>query len=456
MSYNLNIWSRQRVETDQKEIKIGEYTISIDESVVVEPEDIPIDALLSLSEIKYLTSLHLEPYTDEKTVVDKVIRYSKKLAKEFNGVVENPQLENEVLLTEKRKTFTQKTRDADIISICWYMDCQQSLSNHLEGFVDLLQIYLPQALPRRYGSFEPPEFKYSETGKAHLINFLNDEHFPVIYCTKPITYIFLFDAYVENQKFKIKEYRCNKIEIQMLKEAYLEQNWQFAVKRLFKEVSKLFKPFYAEITDEKENMVCSWWWKGIPAKRGNPIIIGEPYSAYLGKLPEKSELETGLYYFENDIQKVKIPRRLVSNKKLFTRSRREVGFFADNFNYAKEFPLNFPKTVHNMKLHSSPFEKIKSGEKTIELRLYDKKRRQIKVGDNIVFTNTTTGETLTATVIKLHIFDSFYELYKKLPLLKCGYTSDDIESAAPLDMLEYYSAEEQEKYGVVGIEISLD
>ena len=109
-----------------------------------------------------------------------------------------------------------------------------------------------------------------------------------------------------------------------------------------------------------------------------------------------------------------------------------------------------------MKLHSSPFEMIKSGQKTIELRLYDEKRRQIKVGDNIVFTNTVTGETLAATVIKLHVFDSFSELYKNLPLLKCGYTNDDITAASPADMLEYYSREEQEKYGVAGIELSLE
>ena len=112
--------------------------------------------------------------------------------------------------------------------------------------------------------------------------------------------------------------------------------------------------------------------------------------------------------------------------------------------------------VHNMKLHPSPFEKIKSGEKTIELRLYDEKRRQIKAGDKIVFTNTLTGETLTATVTKLHCFDSFDELYKNLPLLKCGYTNDDIDTASPSDMLEYYSSKEQAKYGVVGLELSLN
>ena len=110
-------------------------------------------------------------------------------------------------------------------------------------------------------------------------------------------------------------------------------------------------------------------------------------------------------------------------------------------------------TVHRMKLNPAPFEMIKSGEKTIELRLFDEKRRQLKVGDEIIFTNNTTGETLSKKVIALHTFASFDELYQTLPLLKCGYTPADIDTAAPADMESYYSKEEQSKYGVLGIEL---
>jgi 23S rRNA (uracil1939-C5)-methyltransferase len=113
------------------------------------------------------------------------------------------------------------------------------------------------------------------------------------------------------------------------------------------------------------------------------------------------------------------------------------------------------ETSHEMKLHASPFEKIKSGKKTIELRLYDEKRQRIKEGDRITFTNTTNGEKMSVTVKELHRFDSFEELYKTLPLLECGYTAEDIDNAQPSDMEQYYSAEEQQKYGVVGIEIAL-
>lgn len=112
-------------------------------------------------------------------------------------------------------------------------------------------------------------------------------------------------------------------------------------------------------------------------------------------------------------------------------------------------------SIHNMKLNPSPFEMIKSGKKTIELRLFDEKRQQIKTNDTIVFTNNENGEKITAKVVNLHKFDNFEELYKTLPLLKCGYTPDTIGNAHFSDMQEYYSVEEQEKYGVIGIELCL-
>ena len=108
---------------------------------------------------------------------------------------------------------------------------------------------------------------------------------------------------------------------------------------------------------------------------------------------------------------------------------------------------------HNMNLNDRPFEMIKNGEKTIELRLYDEKRRKINVGDTICF--KSGKEKITATVKALHIFRSFEELYAALPLDKCGYTADELATASPDDMLEYYTKEQIEKYGVVGIEIEV-
>ena len=106
-----------------------------------------------------------------------------------------------------------------------------------------------------------------------------------------------------------------------------------------------------------------------------------------------------------------------------------------------------------MRLNEEPFEQIKNGSKTIELRLYDEKRRKLKAGDTICFKSKT--EKLTATIKALHIFKDFEELYAALPLEKCGYSANEIATASPDDMLEYYTKEEIEKYGVVGFEIEV-
>ena len=108
---------------------------------------------------------------------------------------------------------------------------------------------------------------------------------------------------------------------------------------------------------------------------------------------------------------------------------------------------------HEMRLHDEPFKLIQSGTKTIELRLYDEKRQQIQVGDIIEFTSRATGEVQKTKVIAMHIYSCFADLYRDYDKVSLGYGKD--EEAKPEDMELYYSKEEQEKYGVVGIEIEL-
>lgn len=107
--------------------------------------------------------------------------------------------------------------------------------------------------------------------------------------------------------------------------------------------------------------------------------------------------------------------------------------------------------THKMKLNNEPFNLIKNGTKTIELRLYDKKRQLLKVKDFIEFTNVTTGETMLVEIENLYKYDSFEELYKHFDKISMGYEKSAIASSK--DMEKYYSPEEQEKYGVVGIKI---
>lgn len=112
--------------------------------------------------------------------------------------------------------------------------------------------------------------------------------------------------------------------------------------------------------------------------------------------------------------------------------------------------------THYMKLQPVPFEKISSGQKTIELRLFDEKRQRIRPGDTIIFSNIAdSAATVSVTVLNLLCFRNFKELFASLPLDKCGYAEAEVHSASVSDMNIYYSEEEQQRYGVVGIEIAL-
>ncbi len=110
--------------------------------------------------------------------------------------------------------------------------------------------------------------------------------------------------------------------------------------------------------------------------------------------------------------------------------------------------------IHCMRLQPAPFGLIRDGRKSVELRLYDEKRRKIQIGDGILFENTEAPELLLVRVTGLRVFASFDELYQALPLEACGYTAVEIASASPADMEVYYAREAQQRFGVVGIELA--
>lgn len=109
--------------------------------------------------------------------------------------------------------------------------------------------------------------------------------------------------------------------------------------------------------------------------------------------------------------------------------------------------------MHEMRLNNVPFSLIKEGIKTVEMRLYDEKRKSIKVGDTITFINRLTNEKVKTKVIYLHIYDSFETLYRDFDKISLGYKKD--EECSYKDMEKYYSIEKQKEYGVLGIEIEL-
>lgn len=102
-----------------------------------------------------------------------------------------------------------------------------------------------------------------------------------------------------------------------------------------------------------------------------------------------------------------------------------------------------------MKLATEPFAKIAS----VESRLYDEKRQQIALGDEIEFSENDHPEHIAKTkVIGLLRRQSFKDLFADYDPVLFGAERREFL----LDQIkQFYSDEDEQKYGVVGIRVML-
>lgn len=107
-----------------------------------------------------------------------------------------------------------------------------------------------------------------------------------------------------------------------------------------------------------------------------------------------------------------------------------------------------------MKIHldSDIFEIVKNGTKKVECRLNDEKRRQLKIGDKLIFLKRPDDiESIEAIIVDLKYYDNFNDMMNDYSIdevyLK-EYTKEKF-----LKLLErFYTEDDQKQYGVVAIE----
>ena len=109
--------------------------------------------------------------------------------------------------------------------------------------------------------------------------------------------------------------------------------------------------------------------------------------------------------------------------------------------------------LHQLKLQERFFDYIENGTKRIELRLYDEKRKAINLGDEIEFLKLPAlNDKLKVKVCGLLRYSSFSDLFKDFDINILADKSMSKEEL--LDILqEFYTTEEQSKYGVLGIRV---
>ncbi len=96
---------------------------------------------------------------------------------------------------------------------------------------------------------------------------------------------------------------------------------------------------------------------------------------------------------------------------------------------------------------------MKEGRKTVEVRLNDEKRRQIKKGDVIEFIQVPNkSETLRVKVLDVTVFATFQEMYEMIPFAEFGCEGWTMEEMVD-GTYEIYTKEQEAKWGTLAIAI---
>lgn len=117
-----------------------------------------------------------------------------------------------------------------------------------------------------------------------------------------------------------------------------------------------------------------------------------------------------------------------------------------------------------MHLSEDMFEEVRAGRKTVEIRLFDEKRKLVDIGDYIEFRKENDdGKRVKRRVADLYVYETFEELFEAEEYLgdgkwakKLRYAPEQVGSPANATaeemaaaMYKYYDKAQVEKYGVM-------
>ena len=111
---------------------------------------------------------------------------------------------------------------------------------------------------------------------------------------------------------------------------------------------------------------------------------------------------------------------------------------------------------HILKLQPRYYESMKNGVKQIELRLFEEKRKNIKIGDEIEFKKEPDlNESFIARVKAILLYENFESLIDDYPIeILSDLNTNKKELVEELN--KFYSKQKQEQYNVVGIRVELN
>jgi hypothetical protein len=180
-------------------------------------------------------------------------------------------------------------REPDASISIYFEDGQRFETQLFDRFLDLLQLHIPEAMPRRYGPEEPLAYKLKDHGLDHFRAQWRKNPALAWQPNAPFVWISTHipdrerdvvvrpgaqGAFLKQSPF-LRYYRCSLIELRAKSRICHDAAALKRVRDFLADAAVLTDAFYSDIRIDSPQ--TAWWWHGIPAGKPIVAIAGPPY-----------------------------------------------------------------------------------------------------------------------------------------------------------------------------------
>ncbi len=297
----------------------GVYCCTVGEPVRVEEEDLP-DAIVSRS-VGFSFQVDVLVEGGNPTSIARTRKLVRHIVRSLDGVSWDPQTEAVDPRAARRSAPSTPSGLVSLVQIDWYATRREGVA---ATYLDATRRYLPEAAPRRFGSYEPLKFRLDRDGPECFISEAESDQSLYFKGSQPVL----------DGSIMVDDRRGTRVSLSILAASLHEHAWREAVRAFFLEVSGQLDCFFASAQVirnltwsgrqiwhglEAESTYSSYWregWMGLPPHPVWWAYLGPQYSPLIdlngpgaSRQGDTALIELSIRPADRDALTVTLPRR---------------------------------------------------------------------------------------------------------------------------------------------------
>jgi hypothetical protein len=247
------------------------------------------------------------------------------------------------------------TKKFSVVQMTWWVD-SNALRDPIviDRVLDIMEDLLPEAIAKRYGFFEPPEFRLSEEGVQHFRNFVKDtidEGDVVFYPHPPVASLFITSSFEPGGTSL--GYRANVLTVSIESKVFAQPKWTSRVQAFWFAINETIQPFFGDVRTlggfERHGLgiyggerhpIGGYSWDGVPTMEGaHAMVVGEPLLKLWPEFGAIAEDRAGLAFISAATWQAGCSLTQVIERVPIEIARVPEGTLREAFRYPSRFPF---------------------------------------------------------------------------------------------------------------------